>query len=129
MRKLKVLAAALGLATCLCAHAQSSVTLYGILDAGIAYIHNSGGQSSQWKMSTGNISENEWGLKGTEDLGGGITATFDVESGFNLATGEMNEGNRLFGRQAYRSQFTDIRHRHARSSVRRDDRRCSTDYR
>jgi predicted porin len=101
MRKLTALAAALGLATCLNAHAQSTITLYGILDAGIGYIHNSGGQSSQWKMSTGNVAENEWGLKGTEDLGGKMSAIFDVESGFDIASGQMHEGNRLFGRQAW----------------------------
>ena len=101
MRKLTSLAAALGLATCLNAHAQSTITLYGILDAGIGYIHNSGGQSSQWKMSTGNVAENEWGLKGTEDLGGKMSAIFDVESGFDIASGQMHEGNRLFGRQAW----------------------------
>ncbi|WP_322092609.1 porin [Paraburkholderia bannensis] len=101
MRKLTVLAAALGLATSLNAHAQSSITLYGILDVAIGYIHNSGGQSSQWKMSTGNVSENEWGLRGTEDLGGGVKAIFNVENGFDLASGQIHEGGRLFGRQAW----------------------------
>ncbi|REG60824.1 putative porin [Paraburkholderia sp. BL6669N2] len=101
MRKLTTLAAACGLAFCVNAHAQSSVTLYGILDAGIAYIHNSGGHSSQWKMSTGNISENEWGLRGTEDLGGGLAANFQVENGFDIASGQLHQNGRLFGRQAW----------------------------
>ena len=101
MRKLTALAAALGLATSLSAHAQSSVTLYGALDVAIGYIHNVDGQSSQWKMSTGNVSENLWGLKGTEDLGGGLKAIFNLENGFDLASGQMHEGNRIFGRQAW----------------------------
>lgn len=101
MRKLTALAAALGLAVSINAHAQSSITLYGVLDVAIGYIHNSGGQSSQWKMSTGNVSENEWGLKGTEDLGGGMSANFDIENGFDLASGQIHEGGRLFGRQAW----------------------------
>ena len=101
MRKLTALAAALGLASSLNAHAQSSITLYGILDVAVGYIHNSGGQSSQWKMSTGNVSENEWGLRGTEDLGGGMSANFDIENGFDLASGKINEGGKLFGRQAW----------------------------
>jgi predicted porin len=101
MKKLTALAAACGLAFCLNAHADNSVTLYGILDAGIGYIHNSGGQSSQWKMSTGNVSENEWGLRGTEDLGGGLSANFDVENGFDIASGQLHQNGRLFGRQAW----------------------------
>ncbi|MFB9124088.1 porin [Paraburkholderia dipogonis] len=83
------------------AHAQSSVTLYGVVDTGIAYIHNSGGQSSQWKMSSGNLSGNQWGLKGTEDLGGGLTANFQLESGFDLGSGQLQNNGREFGRQAF----------------------------
>lgn len=83
------------------ASAQSSVTLYGIVDTGIAYIHNSGGQSSQWKMSAGNLSGNEWGLKGTEDLGGGWSAIFTLENGFDLGSGQLQNGGREFGRQAF----------------------------
>jgi predicted porin len=83
------------------AHAQSSVTLYGIVDAGLAYIHNSGGHSSQWKMSTGNLSENEWGLKGSEDLGGGLSANFTIENGFDIGSGQLHQNGREFGRQAF----------------------------
>ena len=83
------------------AHAQSSVTLYGIVDTGIAYIHNSGGQSSQWKMSAGNLSGNEWGLKGTEDLGGGLSASFQLENSFDLGSGQLQNDGRMFGRQAF----------------------------
>ncbi|MEQ5838694.1 porin [Paraburkholderia acidicola] len=83
------------------AYAQSSVTLYGILDTGIAYIHNSGGHGTQWKMSSGNLSGNEWGLKGTEDLGGGLTANFDIENGFDLGSGQLQNNGREFGRMAY----------------------------
>ena len=51
------------------AWAQSSVTLYGSLDAGIAYISNAGG-SSKWIEEQGNMQPDRWGLKGVEDLGG-----------------------------------------------------------
>ncbi|WP_321791823.1 porin [Caballeronia sp. J97] len=101
MRKLTALAAALGVAISVNAHAQSTVTLFGALDAGIAYIHNVEGHSSQWKMSTGNVSENSWGLKGTEDLGGGTKAIFTVENGFDIANGQLHQGGRIFGRQAW----------------------------
>jgi predicted porin len=83
------------------ANAQSSVTLYGIVDTGIAYVHNSGGHASQWKMSTGNLSGNEWGLKGTEDLGDGLSAVFQLENGFDIGSGQMQQNSRLFGRQAF----------------------------
>ncbi|MGN4077388.1 porin, partial [Burkholderia gladioli] len=59
------------------AHAQSTVTLYGIVDAGIAYVHNAQGanganQSTLVKFNSGNMSGSRWGLRGTEDLGGGL---------------------------------------------------------
>ncbi|MGU7774267.1 porin [Burkholderia sp. MR1-5-21] len=87
------------------AHAQSSVTLYGIVDAGIAYVHNaqnaSGGNASNLvKFSSGNLSGSRWGLKGTEDLGGGLAALFQIENGFNVGTGALGQGGREFGRKS-----------------------------
>jgi predicted porin len=87
------------------AHAQSSVTLYGILDTGLAYVHNAQGsngqnQSTLIKESSGNISGSRWGLKGAEDLGGGLAATFQLENGFNVGTGALGQGSREFGRKA-----------------------------
>ncbi|WP_088502552.1 porin [Burkholderia ubonensis] len=83
------------------AHAQSTVTLYGIVDNGIVYTHNSGGKSTQVGLNSGSLSGSRWGLKGAEDLGGGLKAIFQVENGVNLNTGKMNQGGRLFGRQSY----------------------------
>jgi predicted porin len=83
------------------AQAQSSVTLYGIVDNGIVYTHNSGGQSTKVGLDSGSLSGSRWGLKGTEALGGGISAIFQLENGFNANTGKMNQGGRLFGRQSY----------------------------
>src|ERR1044072_9814364 len=60
------------------AWAQSSVTLYGSLDAGIAYISNAGGHS-KWIMEQGNMQPDRWGLKGVEDLGGGLKCVFQLE--------------------------------------------------
>ncbi|MBI0331466.1 porin [Burkholderia plantarii] len=87
------------------AHAQSSVTLYGIVDAGIAYVHNAQGanganRSSLVKFSSGNMSGSRWGLRGTEDLGGGLAAIFQLENGFNVGTGALGQGSREFGRKA-----------------------------
>ncbi|CAB3794608.1 hypothetical protein LMG27177_03678 [Paraburkholderia fynbosensis] len=83
------------------AHAQSSVTLYGIVDAGIGYVHNADGNKKQVGMINGNMNGNRWGIKGSEDLGGGLKAVFQLESGFDPGTGKLNQGGREFGRQAF----------------------------
>ncbi|CAG4918133.1 porin [Paraburkholderia gardini] len=82
------------------AHAQSSVTLYGVLDDSIQYVSNVGGHSL-WNMAAGNLQGNRWGMKGSEDLGGGLKAIFQLENGFNPNNGALGQGNRMFGRQAY----------------------------
>lgn len=82
------------------ARAQSSVTFYGILDAGVTYVSNAGG-SHQVKFDDGVSYGNRWGLKGTEDLGGGLKAVFRLESGFHVGDGTLTNGGSLFGRQAY----------------------------
>ncbi|MBN3754743.1 porin [Paraburkholderia sp. Tr-20389] len=87
------------------AHAQSSVTLYGTLDAGIDYVSNqkaaNGAGHSNWLLQSGNLSTDRWGLRGNEDLGGGMSAVFDLESGFSIANGKLSNGGDLFGRQAW----------------------------
>jgi predicted porin len=101
VRKQIVAAVALSIAALGTARAQSSVTLYGIVDTGLAYIHNSGGQSNQLKMDTSNLSATDWGLKGNEDLGGGLSAVFQVESGFDSTNGGLATPGVLFSRQAF----------------------------
>ncbi|MFX1674318.1 porin [Paraburkholderia sp. A2WS-5] len=86
------------------AHAQTSVTLYGTLDTSITYVNHANGNKNLWALgnsSYGNLSGSRWGLKGAEDLGGGLKAIFQLESGFNPSTGALGQGGRLFGRQAY----------------------------
>jgi predicted porin len=82
------------------AQAQSSVTLYGIVDAGFVYNNNAAGQKL-YATSAGNLQGDRWGLRGTEDLGGGLKALFVLENGFNAFTGRLNQGGDEFGRQAY----------------------------
>ena len=82
------------------AHAQSSVTLYGVIDAGIGYLSNAGGQT-QISALTGTIQNNRLGFKGIEDLGGGTSAVFVLENGFSTQTGAAGQGGALFGRQAF----------------------------
>ncbi|CAE6762729.1 Outer membrane porin protein [Paraburkholderia aspalathi] len=86
------------------AHAQSSVTLYGAIDTSLTYVHNAQGNKNLWALgnsSAGNLSGTRWGLKGTEDLGAGLKAIFQLENGFDPSTGKLGQGSRLFGRQAY----------------------------
>ncbi len=84
------------------AYAQSSVTLYGVVDAGIEYASNAGRAGNNlFRLSSGNESGSRWGLRGTEDLGGGLKAVFVLESGFDLDTGNSGQSGRLFGRNAY----------------------------
>lgn len=82
------------------AHAQSSVTLYGIIDEGFNYTTNTGGAHA-YEMASGYAAGSRWGVNGKEDLGGGLTALFTLENGFDLNSGHANQGGRMFGRQAY----------------------------
>ncbi|MEX3843779.1 porin [Paraburkholderia sp. BR10882] len=94
------------------AHAQSSVTLYGIVDVGIEHINNTPGGGATTREVSGNLSGSRWGLKGVEDLGGGMKAIFTLENGFNVNDGTSAQStkglganaattSRLFGRQAW----------------------------
>ncbi|CAM2151554.1 general bacterial porin, GBP family [Pararobbsia alpina] len=98
--KKTLLVAALSGAFAVSAHAQSSVTLYGLIDAGVVYANNAGGHS-QWQQGSGALSTNVFGLQGSEDLGGGNRAIFKLESAFNINNGGYKYGNDIFGRQAY----------------------------
>lgn len=82
------------------AQAQSSVTLYGLIDAGITYTNNQQGHSN-FKATSGSVNGSRWGLRGAEDLGGGLKAIFVLENGFNIFNGTLGQGGREFGRQAF----------------------------
>jgi general bacterial porin, GBP family len=105
MKKLIVLSfASLGVAAATTAHAQSSVTLYGLIDAGLMYTNNvskSGTSGPLWQATSGNINGSRFGFRGAEDLGGGLKAIFVLENGFNIQSGKLGQDGREFGRQAY----------------------------
>lgn len=82
------------------AHAQSNVTLYGLIDAGFVYNNNSAG-SKLYSVASGSQQGSRWGLRGNEDLGGGLSAVFTVENGFSVTTGALGQGGGEFGRKAY----------------------------
>ncbi|SMG53651.1 porin [Paraburkholderia susongensis] len=98
--KKSLLCAAMLAAASSVAHAQSSVTLYGIIDAGVSYLSNVGGHS-QFMASDGSIQSNRWGFLGKEDLGGGLSAIFVLENGFNLNSGSLFQSDVIFNRQAW----------------------------
>jgi predicted porin len=82
------------------ADAQSSTTLYGLIDTGLTYNSNAKG-ARQFSASSGNLDGDRWGVRGSEDLGGGLRAIFKLESGFSIDTGALGQGGALFGRKAY----------------------------
>ncbi|MBO9538052.1 porin [Herbaspirillum sp.] len=101
--KQKVLAAAVFAAVsiqAMPAHAQSSVTIYGLIDTG--YVIESGGAAGKVnKLTSGITGGSRIGFKGTEDLGGGMAAVFLLETGFQNDDGSLGQSGALFGRQSY----------------------------
>jgi predicted porin len=92
------------------AHAQSSVTLYGRIDAGLEYMNGAPtgvgangqatGSSSRFRAESGDWGTSLWGLKGVEDLGGGNKAVFQLEGAFNTMTGAGPGPGEIFDRWA-----------------------------
>lgn len=84
------------------ASAQSSIMLYGVADVSVRYLTNSNAKNDgRLFMTNGAITNSRWGLRGSEDLGGGLKAIFDLESGINLQDGSASDSQRLFNRNAY----------------------------
>jgi GBP family porin len=82
------------------AAAQSSVTLYGVTDTFVQYLDNGGAHS--YSERSGGATGSQFGLMGKEDLGGGLSAQFDVETGFNINNGSLfADTTSLFYRQAW----------------------------
>lgn len=80
-----------------------SVTVYGLADVYLASVRTDDGKGAtltQTKLDSGAINSSRWGLKGTEDLGGGLKANFLLEQGFDISTGAGTAGQ-AFSRQAY----------------------------
>jgi predicted porin len=99
--QVKRLAIALVAATPLFAAAQSNVQLYGIVDAAISSQDLGGPEGRQTVVNSGNQSSSRFGLRGSEDLGKGLKAIFNLESGFNVDTGASDASSSgLFQRRA-----------------------------
>lgn len=88
------------------AMAQSSVTLYGVIDVFVGSSSTANKSNvtvpslRQTVETSGSVNGSRWGLKGSEDLGGGLNAIFDLQSGFSVDTGASGQGGLLFGRQS-----------------------------
>ena len=91
---------ALGLAAGAGAHAQTNVTIYGIVDA--AFVGENGGAAGhQTKITSGAASASRIGFRGTEALGDGLEAFFTLETGVKIDTGEVDAAGTIFNRQAF----------------------------
>ena len=106
MQKKSLLALAVGAALAGSALA-ADVTLYGIVDTGLVYLHQgtegldgSKTNDSSLGVQSGYGTTSRWGIRGTEELGNGMTVSFKLENGLNVDTGTADNGERLFGREA-----------------------------
>src|SRR5260370_5092540 len=91
------------------AQAQSSVTLYGLIDVGVDWESQAAKAPGQTKASGSAVRmaslagslPSRWGLRGKEELGGGMNVIFELENGFASNSGALTNGNRLFGWSAW----------------------------
>lgn len=104
----KALVAVLPLVFAPAAHAQSAVTLYGVIDSGLLYQSANGGPGGGGKTrnsivifnGSGNESANYFGLLGMEDLGGGLHAGFNLQGQFDVGSGALQSSGSLFSQKA-----------------------------
>lgn len=102
MKRIHAVMAVLGVSVATSSFAQSSVTLYGVVDTGVEYItHTTNGALARFPTISGGDLPSRWGLKGQEDLGGGLKTIFALESGFTPMNGTSLQSGREFGRQSY----------------------------
>ncbi|NIM42751.1 MAG: porin [Hydrogenophaga sp.] len=78
--------------------AQSYVMLYGVADAALERVR---GAATTTRLASGQQSDSRLGMRGVEDLGGGLNAQFLIEGGIDLDAGGFNQGGRAFGRQSF----------------------------
>lgn len=101
MKKTLIALAVLGSIACV-AQAQSSVTVYGVVDVNLT--HDNNGDTSVTKMQSaggGVLNGSRIGFKGSEDLGGGLAAIFQIENGFGADDGQQADKTKLFNRLSF----------------------------
>lgn len=99
---------ALAAMTAMCGASGTSLTLYGVVDTGLAYnsidwdgykgLEGQGGDS--FGMQSGQRSGSRWGMKGVEDLGNGLQVGFVLENGFSSDTGAVSDKDHFFNRES-----------------------------
>jgi predicted porin len=102
----KALLAAAALLAAGASQAQSSVTLYGLIDLAVDNYKagSAAGGTNVWKLNDGvvnGLNGSRWGVRVAEDLGGGLRANAVLEGGLSADTGALGQGGLAFGRQAY----------------------------
>ena len=88
------------------AFAQSSVTLYGIVDVGIEHLDV--GNVNGTRLMSGISQGSRWGIRGSESLGGGYSAIFTLESRFSIETGSMTNNDAVYWCRAVGSSATAV---------------------
>lgn len=88
------------------AQAQSSVVLYGLIDLAVDHYKagSASGAGNVWKLNDGvvnGLNGSRWGVRVSEDLGGGLKANAVLESGLSADTGALGQGGLAFGRQVF----------------------------
>lgn len=83
------------------AMAQSSTTVYGLVDLGFVRESGGPGGARNQKLTSGISAGSRLGFRGTEDLGGGLSAVYRLEMGLNSDTGTLGQGGRAFGRESW----------------------------
>jgi predicted porin len=79
------------------AFAQSNVAFYGVMDMGVS-VDRGGIAGTSTRLTSGMATQSRWGFRGTEDLGGGLSALFVIEGGIHADVGTSTQNNTLFGR-------------------------------
>lgn len=98
--KLKAVCAAVIATGSVHAQAASEVVLYGIVDSAITHVSDKQGASST-ELNSGNLNTSRLGIRGKEDLGGGLSAVFNLESSIGLDTGSIGSATTFWNRQSW----------------------------
>lgn len=101
MKKSVLALAALALVSTVAQAQESNVTIYGVIDMSLAYTSKVGANNgSRFSLDSGDQMASRIGFRGKEDLGGGLSAIFQLETGFNADDGAMATANTLFDRKS-----------------------------
>jgi GBP family porin len=80
--------------------AQNKITPYGIVDMAVTHVSNKSGAAST-EVNSGNLNTSRFGFRGNEDMGGGLSAVFQLESSITVDTGAAGSSTAFWNRQAW----------------------------